>query len=224
MLLIWDKTVICIEKHEDDISKICIETGDKEPRNFSFNLSDNGIGELEFYILKKDDIDLNEIITNDTFEPSDEIIELDKEFYLFNPEYKLLLSLNDYDQYNNSFIATNYADLNDPDELTNSDNTYSKLVPKFCTLNINMVNRYQEFNDYIEFKKVCYRTEPYKINDFSKAKYSDKPCEENQININDSSDFYMCLDKKFVSDVEYDKMVQLQPSDNYGLNPFPVPN
>ena len=87
-----------------------------------------------------------------------------------------------------------------------------------------MVDKYSIGHNFPEFKKVCYRKEPYKINDLSKAVFSKKSCEENQININDSSDFYMCLDKNYVSDVDYDKMVELQPSDNNGLNPFPVSN
>ena len=103
--------------------------------------------------------------------------------------------------------------------------TYNYLVPRLCTMKIFMINKHKDDYKHVENKKICYRKEPYKINDIGQAVFSDKSCSEDQINISESSDFHLCLNKKYISDIDYNNMKNTNiPTNNNGINPFPILN
>ena len=98
------------------------------------------------------------------------------------------------------------------------------IIDAFCQFKIEIVDKPEGKHNFNELKKVCYKKEPFKVNDISKAKYQEEPCgpQEIDINMGESSDFHLCLNKEYMSEKGNHHFEEQKPTDSNGYIPFPL--
>lgn len=215
-----EKVCLYIEKFNYD---------DNYPFKMLNSNSDNQIEEedkeeeLTFFILK--DNVFESFKEKKKFTLSEELgeyVDLNKNVYLYNDKYSFLLSLNTEDQFKNSYILTNDL-LSYNLEKKKIENLEINIIETFCLFKIEMVDKPEGKHDFNELKKVCYKKEPFKVNDIAKAKYQTYPCDEfSQINMSESSDFHLCINKEDMSEKRNHHFKEQNPTDSNGYIPFPL--
>jgi hypothetical protein len=178
---------------------------EKENDNYPFiiqNIEDIGEEELEFSILNFDSID------------DGGYIDTNKSIILYNTTYNIYFSINEYDEFGNSFL--------DKGNFESMGNTSREL----CNLNMIMVKL--EDVEEPELKKICYKTNPYQGVDLKNMTKREIDCEPNEIRMNETN---IVLDNiySFCSKQEnssQDLNTEFKPAtykDSTPYKPYPIP-